>query len=184
MAWFNPKTGQAEILKNAEGEEKTPSVVYFGPDGVQVGNSAEHMIEDEEERRWVHCSIKRHLGSNMRVSLRDGRLATPVEIAAEILKKLKHDAEAGHFHGLVERVVLTCPAAFNEVERAALEEAGHLAGFETVELLEEPVAAAFADEHDGASIKGWRIWNEQFGIVADCWAAFLVIRPMYIYVPR
>ena len=30
MAWFNPKTKQAEVLRNAEGEYKTPSVVYFG----------------------------------------------------------------------------------------------------------------------------------------------------------
>ena len=36
MAWYNMKTGQAEILRNAEGEEKTPSVVYFGDDETLV----------------------------------------------------------------------------------------------------------------------------------------------------
>jgi molecular chaperone DnaK (HSP70) len=30
MAWFNPRTASAEVVRNAEGEDKTPSVVYFG----------------------------------------------------------------------------------------------------------------------------------------------------------
>ena len=39
-AWFNPRTGQAESLLNAEGEDKTPSVVYFfGPHETVVGLS-------------------------------------------------------------------------------------------------------------------------------------------------
>jgi hypothetical protein len=40
------------------------------------------------------------------------------------------------------------------------------------------------DEHDGASKKGWRVFNEQFGIVGDCWEAFIAIRPMWIYIPK
>ena len=53
MAWVNPKTGKAEIIKNAEGEEKTPSVVYFGERETLVGTPAEQMLEDDEERRRV-----------------------------------------------------------------------------------------------------------------------------------
>jgi hypothetical protein len=37
MAWFNPQTGRAEVLRNSEGEEKTPSVVYYGDKEVVVG---------------------------------------------------------------------------------------------------------------------------------------------------
>jgi hypothetical protein len=40
------------------------------------------------------------------------------------------------------------------------------------------------DEHDGHAVKGWRVFNERFGIVADCWQAFVAIRPMWIYIPK
>jgi hypothetical protein len=40
------------------------------------------------------------------------------------------------------------------------------------------------DEHDGTSKKGWRVFNEQFGIVGGCWEAFIAIRPMWIYIPK
>ena len=40
------------------------------------------------------------------------------------------------------------------------------------------------DEHDGSSEKGWRAFNEQFGIVDGCWEAFVAIRPMWIYFPK
>jgi hypothetical protein len=40
------------------------------------------------------------------------------------------------------------------------------------------------DEHDGASIEGWRVFNQQFGIVDGCWEAFIAIQPMWIYIPK
>ena len=40
------------------------------------------------------------------------------------------------------------------------------------------------DEHDGSSEKGWRVFNEEFGIVDGCWEAFVAIRPMWIYFPK
>ena len=57
MAWVDPGTGKAEILKNAEGEEKTPSVVYFGAELVLVGTPAEQMLEDPEEGRRAVATI-------------------------------------------------------------------------------------------------------------------------------
>jgi actin-like ATPase involved in cell morphogenesis len=154
MAWLNPRTGQAEIIKNAEGEEKTPSVVYFGADGTLVGTPAENMLEEEEQRGRVVVSVKRSIARPMRIALPDGRLITPPEVAVEILKKLKRDAEKGHFKESVERVVLTCPAAFSEAERDALADAAMRAGFQTVELLEEPVAAALAYAEAGLKVEG------------------------------
>ncbi len=144
MAWFNPRTGQAEIIKNAEGEEKTPSVVYFGPDGVLVGTPAENRLEDEEERRRVVVSVKRFIAGSMQIALPGRRPITPLDVAVEILSKLTRDAETGHFKQSVERVVLTCPAAFSEAERDVLADAAIRSGFHTVQLLEEPVAAALA----------------------------------------
>ena len=164
MAWLDPRTGQAEVIKNAEGEDKTPSVVYFGAEGVLVGTPAENMLEEEEQRGRVFVSVKRTIARPMQIALPDHKSITPLEIAAEILKKLKHDAETGHFKESVERVVLTCPAAFSETERDALAEAAMRAGFQTIEMLEEPVAAALAycadrPEGGGAGTRlrpGWR----------------------------
>jgi Hsp70 protein len=52
MAWFNPETGRAEVLKNDEGEEKMPSLVYFGSGETLVGKLAEQAIPDPE-MRWL-----------------------------------------------------------------------------------------------------------------------------------
>ena len=60
-AWFNPKTAQAEPLRNAEGDDKTPSVVYFGPRETVVGRFAEERLESSQERKRVVIAVKRDL---------------------------------------------------------------------------------------------------------------------------
>ena len=142
-AWFNPKSGQAEALRNAEGDEKTPSVVYFGPREPLVGRFAEERLEIPEERKRVVTAVKRELAKK-RAWVMDERSVTPLDAAALILEKIKRDAEECHFHNPVTRAVITCPAVFDEVEKSKLRAAAALAGFRDVELLEEPVAAALA----------------------------------------
>src|SRR5438105_15225195 len=85
MAWYNPKTNQAEIILNAEGESETPSVVYFGKDQPLVGNSALEMLDYEQERERVILSIKRELVTTPLLALPD-RSIRPTEVAAEILR--------------------------------------------------------------------------------------------------
>jgi molecular chaperone DnaK len=157
MAWLNPATGKAEILKNAEGHEKTPSLVYFGADETLVGASVEALLEDlkdyeeserQRELQRIVKSIKRSLLSPARIALPDGRDVRPVDVVAAVLSKLKRDAETLHFRAPVTRVVLTCPAVFSAPQRKKLEEAARQAGFTEVELLEEPVAAALAFARD------------------------------------
>ena len=48
MAWFNPETGKPQVIFNAEGEDKTPSIVYFAPEGVIVGRGAQAALTDAE----------------------------------------------------------------------------------------------------------------------------------------
>jgi molecular chaperone DnaK (HSP70) len=88
MARINPQTGQPEVLLNAEGEARTPSVVYLGDGAIVVGKHAEAELEDGGDAPRVVASIKRDIASARRIG---GR--TPVQIAAAILAKLKHDAE-------------------------------------------------------------------------------------------
>src|SRR5580693_6594495 len=151
VAWFNPQIAHAELLLNAEGEDKTPSVVYFGPSEVLVGRHAEAGLESREARKRVLSAVKRDL-VRPRAWMFGDRRVTPVEAAAEILKKLRRDAEEGQFHEPIVRAVITCPAAFDEAEKDKLREAAALAGFQEVELLEEPVAAAIAYARAGVQV--------------------------------
>jgi molecular chaperone DnaK len=72
-----------------------------------------------------------------------GRAFTPEEISAEILKKLKRDAEAA-LGEAVTRAVITVPAYFNDAQRNATKKAGEMAGFTVERIINEPTAAALA----------------------------------------
>jgi molecular chaperone DnaK len=72
------------------------------------------------------------------------RMYTPSQISAEILRTLKHRAEAAFPGEKVERVVITVPAYFNDGQRQATKDAGRLAGLEVVRLVNEPTAASLA----------------------------------------
>lgn len=45
-------------------------------------------------------------------------------------------------------------------------------------------AAYGDDENDGATYKGWRVFNHRFGMVDDHWAAFIAVRPLWIYLSK
>lgn len=162
MSWVDPETGKAEIILNAEGELKTPSVVYYGRDEVLVGAPASVEFTDrmalssEVERvtaaqRYI-CSIKRNLLRPPVIALPERRTVRPQEVVAEILRKLKRDAETGHFHQPVRQATLTVPAAFDPEQRTVIESAARLAGFDEVKLLDEPVAAAIAFAREGQQV--------------------------------
>src|SRR5207253_3195515 len=72
-----------------------------------------------------------------------GRAYTPEEISAEILKKLKRDAEI-YFGEPVMSAVITVPAYFNDAQRNATKKAGELAGITVERIVNEPTAAALA----------------------------------------
>jgi molecular chaperone DnaK len=72
-----------------------------------------------------------------------GRSHSPEEISAEVLKKLRRDAEE-YFGEPVSRAVITVPAYFNDAQRNATKKAGELAGFTVERIINEPTAAALA----------------------------------------
>ena len=162
MAWFDERSGRAEIIRNAEGDEKTPSVVYYGQSETVVGKGAmlrlEDMraLDDPAERRAESAriirSVKRNLSDRHSFAIPGRDDVTPVDVVAAVLAKLKRDAEARHFHEAVSRVVLTCPAVFNAVQRRLLERAARQAGFSEVALLDEPAAAAMAYAEGGLRV--------------------------------
>lgn len=145
-------------MRNAEGDDRTPSIVYYLEDSVLVGAPAEAALEDaghldeplrQQELLRAVKSCKRRLDEPNPISIGNNRTVYPTQVAAEIIRKLKLDAEQEHFHGPVNRAVITHPAIFSPRQRDSLKEAALLAGFQEVHFLEEPVAAALAYAAEG-----------------------------------
>ena len=133
--------GEAVVIPNAEGGRTTPSVVAFSKTGERmVGQVAKRQAITNPER--TISSIKRHMGSNYKVTI-DGKNYTPQEISAMILQKLKADAEA-YLGEKVTEAVITVPAYFTDAQRQATKDAGKITGLDVKRIINEPTAAALA----------------------------------------
>ena len=133
--------GKPTVIANAEGIRTTPSIVAFT-------KTAERLVGEPAKRQAVTnadrtiSSIKRHMGTDYKVSIDDKRY-TPQEISAMILQKLKADAES-YLGEKVTEAVITVPAYFNDAQRQATKDAGKIAGLEVKRIINEPTAAALA----------------------------------------
>ncbi len=133
--------GEPVVIPNAEGNRTTPSVVAFAKNGERmVGQVAKRQAVTNADR--TIASIKRHMGSNYKVTV-DGKKYTPQEISAMILQKLKADAES-YLGGPVTEAVITVPAYFSDSQRQATKDAGKIAGLDVKRIINEPTAAALA----------------------------------------
>ena len=133
--------GEAVVIPNSEGARTTPSVVAFNKQGERiVGQTAKNQAVTNAERTII--SIKRHMGSDYRVSI-DGKQYSPQEVSAMILQKLKADAEA-YIGSPVTDAVITVPAYFTDAQRQATKDAGKIAGLNVQRIINEPTAAALA----------------------------------------
>ena len=133
--------GEPTVIVNAEGARTTPSVVAFSKSGeILVGEVAKRQAVTNVDR--TISSVKRHMGSDWTVDI-DGKKWTPQEISAQILMKLKRDAEA-YLDEPVTDAVITCPAYFNDAQRQATKDAGKIAGLNVLRIINEPTAAALA----------------------------------------
>ena len=127
--------GEPTVIVNAEGSRTTPSVVAFSKSGeILVGEVAKRQAVTNVDR--TISSVKRHMGTDWTVEI-DGKKWTPQEISAQILMKLKRDAEA-YLGEPVTDAVITCPAYFNDAQRQAT------AGLNVLRIINEPTAAALA----------------------------------------
>ena len=133
--------GEPVVITNAEGARTTPSVVAFTKDGERmVGAVAKRQAITNPDR--TIASIKRHMGTDYKVKI-DDKNFTPQEISANILQKLKADAEA-YLGEPVREAVITVPAYFTDSQRQATKDAGKIAGLDVKRIINEPTAAALA----------------------------------------
>ena len=157
-------SGLPYVIADGEGRRLTPSVVHFSGPGLEplVGHPASR-VRVLKPAETIY-SVKRFMGRRVAELSKDemlvtfpvhgegkgpvtipihGRAFSPEEISAEVLKKLKRDAEATLGES-VTRAVITVPAYFNDAQRNATKRAGELAGFTVERIVNEPTAAALA----------------------------------------
>jgi molecular chaperone DnaK len=132
--------GRPQTLQNGEGDKITPSVLLFEGNDVIVGKEAVKAFATDYAA-VAECA-KRDLGNRMFAKQLGGRQYPPEALEAWILNKLRIDAQAQI--GPFQKVVITVPAYFDEVRRKATQDAGYMAGFEVMDIINEPTAAAVA----------------------------------------
>src|SRR3989344_752367 len=154
--------GTPKVIFSAEGRNVTPSAV----------DPVDRIVRDVARRQMVLkpkriiYSIKRLMGrrANDPEVARDkkllpyiiksgkegavvveveGKTYTPQEISAQILSKLKKDAES-YLGDKVTQAVITVPAYFDDAQRQATKQAGEIAGLEVLRIINEPTAASLA----------------------------------------
>ncbi|MBL7489625.1 Hsp70 family protein [Frankia sp. AgB1.9] len=136
--------GGAETAVEAhDGGELTPSVVYFGADGqAVVGAEAKRMLGRDPAN--VVTGIKRQMGHVFPLEFH-GQRYTPESISGLILRRLAADAAQVLSVPVADlAAVITVPAYFGVAEREATYAAAEIAGLRCLQLLAEPVAAAYA----------------------------------------
>jgi molecular chaperone DnaK len=134
--------GEPSVVPNAEGSRTTPSVVAFSKTGeILVGEVAKRQAITNPDR--TVRSVKRQMGQKDWSIEIDGKPWTAQEISAQILGKLKKDAEA-YLGDSVSQAVVTVPAHFDDAQRQATKEAGQIAGLEVLRIINEPTAASLA----------------------------------------
>lgn len=166
-----------EVLPNSDNEDLTRSCVAKRDGKILVGKNAFDLLKSDPENTIL--SIKRLMGRGIQDPevqkiIKEKRFAykvqklstgtedsiavmlgnaeyTPEQISAEILKKIKKDAEA-RLNDQVEHAVITVPAYFNNKQKHATRIAAYLAGIKVQQILPEPTAAAISfgfDEQAG-----------------------------------
>lgn len=154
--------GSPKVIFSSEGRNTTPSVV--DPIERVVGDVAKRQMVLKPKK--IIFSVKRLMGrklkdesvqrdlkllpydvksgrDGMAVVEVDGKTFTPQEISAQILQKLKKDAE-NYLGDKVTQAVITVPAYFDDAQRQATKQAGEIAGLEVLRIVNEPTAAALA----------------------------------------
>jgi len=153
-----------EVIRDETGNALVPSIVYYDNDErrLLVGEEARDRLITEP-RKAIY-SVKRFMGKGSADVQEDlgmvpfqvapgsehvirfqmgKRVFTPPEISAFILRDLRERASK-FFGEEVTQAVITVPAYFNDAQRQATKDAGHLAGLDVLRIVNEPTAASLA----------------------------------------
>ena len=164
IAIVHPQTKQPIALKEFDGSSIVPSIIHFNESGnIDIGEKAKPYLRSDPANSIF--SVKRLIGKQfkdiqdqlhlfsysiiadqtdelIKIKIKE-KVYSPIELSALILNELKERAE----HILktpVNKVVITVPAYFNDIQRQATREAGKLAGLNVLRIINEPTAASLA----------------------------------------
>ncbi len=161
------ESGEAIIKKTDTLKDTMPSCVYINKKkAVQYGDSAYNALKRDKlgaMKNWddsdsnSYIEFKRTMGTDKKYSSSNlGKDLSSEELSAEVLKTLKSFVKDEN----INAVVITVPAAFGNNQKEATREAAKLAGFNHIELLQEPVAAAMAYGLDSKKKDGfWLVFD-------------------------
>ncbi|HXG65514.1 MAG TPA: Hsp70 family protein, partial [Blastocatellia bacterium] len=176
-----------EVIRDENGNALVPSIVYYDAERKRllVGEEARERLITEP-RKAIY-SVKRFMGKGsadvqedlglvpfqiaegseqvIRFQMGD-RVFTPPQISSFILRELKERAST-FFGEEVTQAVITVPAYFNDAQRQATKDAGHLAGLEVLRIVNEPTAASLAygiDKRDEAIVAVYDLGGGTFDI--------------------
>ncbi|MFP9191199.1 Hsp70 family protein [Natrialbaceae archaeon A-CW1-1] len=137
VAFLN-EDGDPEVVKNSNGNKKTPSVVQFRSEETVVGEAALNQgvrFPDSTARK-----VKRHMGDDTWTFETENQQLRPEGISSLVLEKLVKDVEDKTGEE-VDGAVITVPADFSISERKATQNAAEIAGVDVIRLMNEPTAA-------------------------------------------
>ncbi|WP_028128956.1 Hsp70 family protein [Selenomonas sp. AE3005] len=136
------ENGMPTVVKNMEGDNTTPSVVFFEDENnVTVGQVAKENAVIEPQK--TVSFVKEHMGKDDFDFAPYGQKISPEEVSSHILRKVTKDA-AEQLGTEVKDVVITCPAYFGTAECLATKHAGEIAGLNVLAIIREPAAAALS----------------------------------------
>ena len=147
------------LVRNPQGGSLTPSVVRIDAKGaVTVGERARRFLDSDPQN--TRGELKRLMGTGTAIEFAAAKVKkTPQEVAAEVLKSLRADVKE-HLGFVPANAVIAVPALFELPQSSATSEAARLAGFERVELIQEPVASALAAGWSATETKGaWLVYD-------------------------
>lgn len=160
------ENGEATIKKTDTLKDTMPSCVYINKKkAFQAGDSAYNALKrdkltsmkNDENSSNAYIEFKRTMGTDKKYySSNLSKELSSEELSAEVLKTLKSFVKDEN----INAVVITVPAAFGNNQKEATREAAKLAGFNHIELLQEPVAAAMAYGLDSKKKDGfWLVYD-------------------------
>jgi len=159
------EAGKPTIIPAAEGTtvgggKAFPSYVAFTKEGqLLVGEPARRQAAINPQ--GTVTGFKRKMGTTFKYKIFDKEF-TPQQLSAFVLQKIKRDAEA-YLGEPVNEAVITCPAYFNDNQRQATKDAGEIAGFKVLRIINEPTAACLAYGLGKEKDKEYKIMVFDFG---------------------
>ena len=159
--------GKVEIIANDQGNRTTPSHVAFTDTERLIGEAAKQQVArnpqnsvfdakrligrrfddpvvQSDTKQWPFKVVNAAGKPKIKVEFRnEEKQFTPEEVSSMVLTKMKETAEA-YLGQSIRDAVVTVPAYFNDAQRQATKDAGHIAGLNVMRIVNEPTAAALA----------------------------------------